>query len=74
MTEPFFVTVAEAAKLLAMHRQAVYEMCYTGELESITIGRARRVVFEDLKRYVAEARARAEEEREQHGQERQRRG
>jgi excisionase family DNA binding protein len=54
--EPQLVTVAEAARILSMHPNQVYELCYTREIESVKIGKARRVVYEDLKRYVTELR------------------
>lgn len=54
--EPFFVTPAEAARLLAVHRNEVYKLCASGAILSLKTGKgfARRIVYADLKRYVRE--------------------
>jgi excisionase family DNA binding protein len=52
--EPILLTVGKAAKLLSLHKSTVYEMCYTGQIKSIKIGRQRRVLYEDLQRWVQE--------------------
>jgi excisionase family DNA binding protein len=62
--EPYYITVKDAANYLAMHKNQVYELCYTGAIESIKIGKARRVVFESLKFYAESLREQARQERE----------
>jgi excisionase family DNA binding protein len=45
---PLLLTIPDAARLIALHRDTVWKMCYNREIESITIGRARRIVYADL--------------------------
>lgn len=54
MTEPLLLRVEEVARALALGRSKVYELIASGELPSLTIGAARRVPAEALRRYVAE--------------------
>jgi excisionase family DNA binding protein len=46
------LTVEAAAELLSLGRTTVYELVSTGELESVKIGRSRRVPYDALRRYV----------------------
>jgi excisionase family DNA binding protein len=41
--EPLLLRVDEAAEALALSRTKVYELMASGELESVKVGRARRV-------------------------------
>ena len=50
------VTVAEAARRLAIGRSHLYRYVQTGRLRSIQLGRARRVAVGDLAAFVDEAR------------------
>jgi len=50
------LTPAEAAEQLGLGRSTVYELLATGELESICIGRARRIPRDALDGYVARLR------------------
>ena len=50
------LTVEEAAKRLAIGRTKAYELVASGELQSVTIGRCRRVPVEALERFVAKLR------------------
>ncbi|WP_035931936.1 MULTISPECIES: helix-turn-helix domain-containing protein [Pseudofrankia] len=50
------LTPAEAAELLGLGRSTVYELLASGELESICIGRARRIPRDALDSYVARLR------------------
>ena len=50
------LTPAEAAELLGLGRSTVYELLASGELESICIGRARRIPRDALDGYVARLR------------------
>lgn len=47
------LTVEEAARSLRLGRTLVYRLIASGELESVTVGRLRRVPAECLAEYVA---------------------
>ncbi|OAA26555.1 DNA-binding protein, excisionase family [Frankia sp. EI5c] len=51
MTKLLF-TPAEAAEILAIGRTTVYELLATGALESVRIGRSRRIPRAALNAYV----------------------
>lgn len=53
------VTPAEAATVLRVGRSTVYELMGRGRLESVTIGRSRRVPVEALDRFVESLREEA---------------
>ena len=46
------LTPQEAARRLSLARSTVYQLVLTGELESIKIGRSRRVLASSLADYV----------------------
>lgn len=46
------VTVAEGARLLGVGRATLYKLVMRGEIESFTIGRARRIALSTLERYT----------------------
>ena len=46
------VTPQEAARRLSLARSTVYQLVLTGELESIKIGRSRRVLASSLTDYI----------------------
>ncbi len=46
------LTVEEAARRLGLGRTLVYQLISSGELESVTVGRLRRVTAECLAEYV----------------------
>lgn len=50
------LTVEEAAARLRIGRSTVYELIRTGELETVQIGRSRRVVPESVADYVGRLR------------------
>ena len=50
------LTVEEAAKRLAIGRTKAYELVATGALESVTIGRCRRIPAEALGPFVSQLR------------------
>jgi excisionase family DNA binding protein len=52
--KPLLVTIAQAARILSLHKNTVQTMCYTGEIRSIKIGKARRVIYQDLIRWIEE--------------------
>jgi excisionase family DNA binding protein len=53
MMERLLLTVEEAAERLSIGRTKAYELMASGELESVTIGRCRRVPVEALEPFVA---------------------
>jgi excisionase family DNA binding protein len=52
-TDGLLLTVDEAAQRLRLGRTLVYRLISSGELESVTVGRLRRVPAECLAEYVA---------------------
>lgn len=48
----FLLTVEEAAQNLGIGRTLMYSLVSSGQVESVTIGRLRRVRPADLKRYA----------------------
>ncbi len=51
--EKFLLTVEEAAERPSIGRTKAYELVAKGELESVTIGRCRRVPVQALEPFVA---------------------
>lgn len=49
---PVLVTVEEAARRLSIGRTAAYMLVLKGELQSVKIGRTRRVVVSSLEAYI----------------------
>ena len=47
---PEFLTPKEAAEILKVHYQTVYELCANGSLKHIKVGRQIRIKPEDLDR------------------------
>jgi excisionase family DNA binding protein len=58
-SEPLLLTVAQAAQRLGISRSLLYELLATGDIESITIGRLRRIPADALSTYVQLQRARS---------------
>lgn len=56
------LSVAEAGEVLSVGRTTVYTLLASGELESVHIGRARRIPAEALREYVAGLRAAGRDE------------
>lgn len=54
---PLILTVEQAAKVLGVGRTLMYSLVMAGEVESVTIGRLRRVPTEALTAYVDRLRA-----------------
>ena len=46
------VTVEEGARMLGVGRATLYKLVMRGEIESFTIGRARRIAVATLERYA----------------------
>lgn len=59
MDGPLLKTPEGAAELLEVGRTKVYELMSSGELESVKIGRARRIPTAALADYVARLREQA---------------
>jgi excisionase family DNA binding protein len=51
--EPLLLTVSAAAEVLGLGRSKVYELIARKELESVRVGRARRVPRASLEAYVS---------------------
>jgi len=49
---PLLLTVAQAAELLSVSRTTLYELLAGGSIESIHIGRSRRVPIDALRDFV----------------------
>ncbi|WP_326550221.1 helix-turn-helix domain-containing protein [Micromonospora sp. NBC_01813] len=56
---PLLVTTVEAAQRLGCGRTTVYELIARGELETVTIGRLRRVPVDAIADYVNRLREQA---------------
>jgi excisionase family DNA binding protein len=52
VSEPLLYTPEEAARLIRQSRASVYKFIGTGELESVTIGRSRRVTRTGIERFI----------------------
>lgn len=55
-SEILLLTPEETAKRLSVSRSSVYELISNGSLESVTIGRSRRIPSAGLKEFVAQLR------------------
>lgn len=56
--EPLLYTIPEAATALRISRTKLYELLDSGEVESIYIGRSRKIPAEGLRIFVDKLRAR----------------
>jgi excisionase family DNA binding protein len=52
MCEQILLTVIEAARRLSLGRSLTYRYIQTGELRSVKVGGARRVLVTDLQEFV----------------------
>ena len=57
---PIVLTIEEAARRLGIGRTLMYSLVMAGEVESVSIGRLRRIPVECLTEYVANLRAQAQ--------------
>ncbi|WP_349260063.1 helix-turn-helix domain-containing protein [Actinocrinis sp.] len=57
--EPLVYTIPEAATALRISRTKLYELLDSGEIESIHIGRSRKIPADALRTYIDRLRARA---------------
>lgn len=58
-TMPLLLTIEQAAKRLGIGRTTFYALVMAGEIESVPLGRLRRIPAECLDEYVERLRARA---------------
>ncbi len=49
---PLLLTVKESAKRLSLARSTLYQLVLTGEVESVKIGRCRRIPLAALTDYI----------------------
>ena len=57
MSEQLLYTMEEAAAKLRCGRSRMFQLAASGEVETVSIGRSRRVPLEALEDYVARLRA-----------------
>ena len=57
MTELALLKVDEAAKRLSLSRSLLYQLLMSGEIESVKVGRARRIPASALDAYVNQLRS-----------------
>ena len=57
LVDPLLVSVEEAARILAVGRSMLYELIAAEQLETVRIGRCRRVPVDALRMYVERLRA-----------------
>ncbi len=50
--DAILLTVAEAAKRLMLSRSKVYELLASGAIDSVTIGRARRIPVRAVRQFI----------------------
>ena len=53
MTDRLLLTIPEVAETLGLGRSKTYELVAAGKIESVSIGRSRRVPREAVERFVA---------------------
>lgn len=56
MTTKFLLTAEEAAEALSLSRSTVYVELASGRLESISVGRARRIPVDAVERWLQDKR------------------
>jgi len=54
LSTPLLVRVEEAARILSLGRSKIYELMGSGELPSVTCGKARRIPLAALVQWVAD--------------------
>lgn len=57
MSDPLLLTVEESAKKARISRAKVYQLLKAREIESVKIGRSRRIPADALSDYIARLRA-----------------
>jgi excisionase family DNA binding protein len=49
-----FMTVQQAADVLQVSRYSIYQLIWSGQVRSVTIGRSRRIVRQSFDAYVSD--------------------
>ncbi|MGW0179431.1 helix-turn-helix domain-containing protein [Nocardia sp. NPDC003345] len=49
-----FMTVQQAADVLQVSRYSIYQLIWSGQVRSVTIGRSRRIVRQSFDSYVSD--------------------
>ncbi len=62
MCEVLLLKVTDVAARLALGRSLTYQYIQSGELRSVKVGGARRVLVSDLEEFVKQLRERSEED------------
>ena len=62
MCDQILLKVRDAARLLGLGRSMTYEFIRNGELKSIKVGGARRVLVSDLHEFVEDLKKRSDED------------
>lgn len=65
-TNRLLYTVKEAAHLLSLSRSLIYELINAGKLETVKIGRARRITSGQLASYIQQCESRRGTRMEDH--------
>ena len=52
MNEPILLTVEDAARVLSIGRSRLYMLLRSGEIESVSLGRSRRIPAAAIQTYV----------------------
>jgi excisionase family DNA binding protein len=50
--EPLLLTVEEAAKVMSLGRTRIYDLIASHELESLKVGKSRRIVAKSIERFI----------------------
>ncbi|MEY9887499.1 excisionase family DNA binding protein [Catenulispora sp. MAP5-51] len=61
-TEPLVYTIYEAASALRISRTKIYELLDSGEIDSIHIGRSRKIPADELRAYIDRLRGKEEDQ------------
>ncbi|WP_028478155.1 helix-turn-helix domain-containing protein [Nocardia sp. CNY236] len=49
-----FMTVQQAADVLLVSRYSIYQLIWSGQVQSVTIGRSRRIIRQSFDLYVSD--------------------
>ncbi|MBF6368907.1 helix-turn-helix domain-containing protein [Nocardia puris] len=49
-----FMTVQQAADVLQVSRYSIYRLIWSGQVQSVTIGRSRRIIRQSFDTYVSD--------------------
>jgi excisionase family DNA binding protein len=60
LSEPLLLRIDDASAAIAMSRNATYALIREGRLETVKVGRSRRVLYASVQAFVEELRAEAQ--------------